>query len=360
VTIVWTLAGLALALVLAGCRPQQGGARGRGGMVMQVVTMQATARAVAETVPLVGNLLANEYVEIKSETDGIIQAILFTEGQRVEKGELLVQLDETKLAAMAAEAEARFKLSQANFDRSQQLFKDKLVSSQEFDQMAATFEMSRATLELMKRQLRDTRITAPFGGVLGARQVSPGQVITKSTVLTTLVDLDPMKVEVSVPERFASQVREGQTLELSVVAYANRKFSAKVYFVAAQLDPSFRTALVKALAPNPGHALKPGMFATLELSLTLRDNAIVVPEVALMFDGDNARVFLVDEQSRAQLRPVKLGLRLPGLVEIVSGLNGGERVVVEGVQKVVPGAPLKVVSGVEPAPVAGGGGPAAK
>jgi membrane fusion protein (multidrug efflux system) len=314
------------------------------GMATQVVTIEAKSQPVSETVPLVGNILANEFVEIKAETDGIIQDVLFEEGQQVTNGQLLLRLDETKLNAIVAEAEANFKLSQANFDRAQQLFKDKLISSQDFDHAAATYQVNQATLELMKRQLRDARIYAPFNGAIGARQVSPGQVISKNTMLTSLVDLDLVKLEVSVPERFVSLVHEGQTLELTVAAYADRKFTGKVYFVAAQLDPSFRTALVKALVPNPERLLKPGMFANLELRLKLRENAIVIPEIALMFDGDQARVFVVSQVSTAQLRPVKLGLRLPGMVEIVSGLSPGDRVVVEGVQKVVPGAPLKTAA----------------
>ncbi len=144
-----------------------------GPPVVQVVAVEARRQPVAETLSLVGSVAAKEMVDIKSETDGVVQEIRFQEGQRMEKGQLLVQLDESKLAATLAEAEANFKLSRANGERAQQLYKDKLISQQEFDQAAATFSMTQASLDLKKRELKDTRIYAPFSGVVGARYVSP-------------------------------------------------------------------------------------------------------------------------------------------------------------------------------------------
>ena len=153
-----------------------------------------------------------------------MQEILFKEGQSVNRGDLLVRLDETKFAATLAEAEANFKLSQANYDRAKQLLDEKLISRQEFDQTAAQFQVNRAGLDLMQRQLKDTRIHAPFEGVMGARQISPGQVISKNTTLSWLVDLDPIKVEVSVPERYLSQIAIGQAIEFGVAAFPNDRF----------------------------------------------------------------------------------------------------------------------------------------
>jgi membrane fusion protein (multidrug efflux system) len=297
---------------------------------------------VAESLALVGSIAANEAVEIKSETEGIVQDIPFAEGQRVGKGQLLLQLDDSKFAAALAEAEASFRLSQANFDRSKQLAIDRLISSQEHDQAAATFEMNRATLELKRRLLRDTRIQAPFAGIAGARSVSPGQVITRSTTLTTLVDLDIVKVEVNVPERYLQQVKAGQPLEFGVAAYPGRKFKGDVYFIAAKLDEGTRTALVKARIPNEDGTLRAGMFASLELNLQLRESAIVVPEPAVLSDGDRFNLFVVGTNLTAELRTVTVGLRLAGKAEILTGIRPDERVVVEGNQKLRPGAPVRL------------------
>jgi len=218
------------------------------------------------------------------------------------------------------------------------------------DQAAAQFQGNQAGLDLKKRQLKDARIRAPFGGTIGSRQISPGQVIGKNTTLTWLVDLDPVKAEVNVPERYLSQVSVGQKIEFSVAAFPNERFQGEVYFISPQLDSATRTALVKARIPNPKRQLKGGMFASLALTLQLRDSAIVVPEPALMSNGDMVTVFVVDEKNTAQVRPVKVGLRLAGKAEVISGLESGDKIVVEGVQKLFPGAAVKAAPAEAAAP----------
>lgn len=329
-------------VVMAGCRKNPGAAGPPPAMVATVVAAEVKRESIAETLAVVGSLAANEFIEVKSETDGTIAEILFNEGQPVKKGDLLIRLDESKFAAGVAEAEANLKLSRTTFERNQQLLRDKLVSQQEFDQAASLYQANLATLELRKRQLQDARIYAPFAGLVGARSLSPGQVISKNTTLTWLVDLETVKAEFNVPERFLSQVKLGQSIELTVAAYRKQKFRGEVYFLAPQVDAATRTLLMKARIPNPEHILKPGMFANLDLTLTLRDEAIVIPESALMMMGDRTSVYVVAPDNTAQVRPVVVGLRTPNQLEILKGLQAGETVVVEGVQKVRPGGPLKV------------------
>ncbi len=356
------LTGLMVAGVLSACGRKGSSAASAGpSMAVPVVVAEAKAKPVSESLTLVGTIAANEFVEIKSETDGVVQEVGFEEGQRVEKGQLLLRLDDTKLAATLAEADANLRLSTLTFERAKQLYQDKLVSQQEHDQAAATFDRTRASVDLMKRQLMDARVVAPFAGTVGARQISPGQVISKATWLTILVDLDPVKVDFYVPERFLSQVQTGQRIEITVAAYPGRKFGGDVYFVAPQLDEATRRAQMKARIANPEGFLKPGMFANLELTLELRPNAIVIPEIALLWDGDVARVFVVKADETVDLRKVELGVRSPGEVEITRGLQAGERVVTEGLQKVVPGGPVRVsapaaTNAAGPAPRAGGAG----
>jgi membrane fusion protein (multidrug efflux system) len=317
---------------------------------VQVVAVEARAQPIFESVPLVGSIAANETVEVKSETDGIVSEIAFNEGQRVEKGLPLVILDETKFAAAVNEAEANFKLSQTTFDRSKQLFRDKLISQQEYDQAAATFSVSQANLELRRRQLKDARVYAPFSGTVGARQISPGQVISRTTTLTWLVDLDTVKVEVKVPEKYLGQLKVGQPLEFNVAAFPDEKFTGNVYFISPQLDENTRTALVKARIPNPQAKLKGGMFASLDLRLQLRNSAIVIPEPAIVNNGDATMVFVVNSTTNAVVRPVKIGMRLAGKAEVLAGLTAGEKVVVEGVQKLRPGAPVRLAPAESAAP----------
>jgi membrane fusion protein (multidrug efflux system) len=309
---------------------------------VQVVAVEAKRQPVSENLSLVGTVMADEMVEIRSEVDGTVQDIKFEEGKPVEKDQLLIQLDPTKLAASLAESEAAFKLSVANFERMKTLQKDNVMAQQEFDQAQSAFEVNRASLDRKRRELKDTQVLAPFAGVMGSRYVSPGQVITKDTRLTTLVAMDPVKIEVNVPERFLSEVKTGQHIDVKVAAYAKETFKGDVFFIAPQVDTTTRTVLVKARIANPDHRLKPGMFAGLDLTLKIRDEAVVIPEAALILAGDTVSVVIVDEKQTAQYRIVKVGVRLAGKVEITDGLKGGEKVIVEGYQKAMPGGAVKL------------------
>ena len=345
------LLGFVLTTSGTGCKRQNAVASSTNAPI-QVVVVEARRQPVAETLSLPATVTANETVEIKPETDGIIQEIRFAEGERVKKGDPLVLLDETKFAAAVAEAEANLKLSQANHERAKQLFGDKLISQQDYDQTAASFAVNLADLDLKRRQLKDARVMAPFSGIVGARQISPGQVVSRMTTLTWLVDLDTVKVEVKVPEKYLRQLRIGQPLGFTVAAFPDEKFRGEVYFISPQIDESTRTALVKARIPNREAKLRGGMFASLDLTLQLREAAIVIPEPALMSNGDNFSVFVVDAGNVAQLRPIEVGYRLAGRAEIVKGLDAGEKVVIEGVQKLRPGAPVKFAPAEAAAPYA--------
>lgn len=330
-------------LVAAGCSPvDSANNAAQGQPPAQVVVVPVARDRVEEALSLVGSMTANEQVELISETDGKVVEINFDEGQPVEKGQLLVRLDDTKLAASLAEAEANYALSENNLERARDLLKEQLISSSEFDQTSAAFAANDAAVNLRKRQLADTKITAPFGGVVGARMISPGQVVTRSTTLTWLVDLDPLKVEINVPERFLRQVLPGQEIELKVTAFPDEAFTGKVFFVSPYVDPGSRTALIKAEVANPDHQLKPGMFAGLDLTLQVRTNAIVIPEVAInqVLEGGRATVMIVNAENQAEIRSVRVGLRTAGRVEIIEGLEVGEKVIVEGLQKIGPGMPV--------------------
>jgi membrane fusion protein (multidrug efflux system) len=317
---------------------------------MPVVAIPARQQPIVESVSLVGTITANEEVEIKAETDGIVEEILFEEGALVQKDQPLIRLDETKLQAELTDAESRLKLAQTSFARSQPLFSEKLISQQEFDQAASTFEVAKATVELRKRQLRDARVNAPFKGRTGARSISPGQVITRNTPITWLVDLDPVKVEMNMPERFLGQTSVGQKIRFEVTAYPGETFEGEVYFVTPRLDLITRTALVKTRIPNPDSRLMAGMVANLQLNLKTRDNALVIPEAAIIHNGDATLVFVVTPNQTTRLQPVTLGQHLPRFVEITSGLQTGDLVVVEGHQKIGPGMPVQIAGPEKTAP----------
>lgn len=343
-----------MALLLVGCshKPGAGGPPGGGGFAVAVRAEVARVEPLEERIPLVATIFANEAVEVRSEIDGTVASIHFDEGQPVAAGQLLIQLDEEKLKAGEAEAEANFNLAKLTKQRADAMLGNNTISQQEYDQATATYAARQATLSLMQRQLKDTRIAAPFGGITGARLVSPGQVINRAATLTTLVDVDPIKVEVHAPERFLGQLAVGQSIEFRVAAYPDAAFRGEVYFIDPAVDPATRTVLVRAKLANADGRLHPGMFGSLQLTLQVKERAVTVPETALMMQGDQASVFIVDADGKAELVLVEVGIRQAGRVEIASGLQGGEPVVFEGLQKIQPGVPVSTGRAEAPAATA--------
>ncbi len=333
-----------LAVALAGCGKKQDAPPpgAGGGMVVQVVAVPATQRPVSESISLVGSIAPNEMVDVKSEVDGLVTTINFAEGGRVEKDQLLVALDQTRFVAQLSEAEANLKLARTSFDRTKQLYTDKLISQQEYDQSSAVYAANEAGVDLRRRELKNAKILAPFGGIAAARLVSPGQVISRSTPLTTVVDIDTVKIEVNVPERYLGQLKNGQKIAFKVAAFPKDEFTGEVFFISPQLEASTRTALIKARIENLGGKLRGGMFANLDLSLQLRELALLVPETAIINNADVTMVFAIATNGTAVMKPVKIGLRIAGRAEILSGLSPGEMVVVEGTQKLRPGATVRL------------------
>lgn len=313
-----------------------------GPPAVQVVGYRSRISPLAQTLSLVGTLAANEAVEITSEIDGIAEKILFDEGESVKAGQILIEIDSGKLKASLDKAQADLQLAEATRQRFEGLGTSGAVSRQEVDRSVAEFEAAKAAVALAEEQLKEASISAPFDGVMGARYVSPGQFVVRGQPLSSLISQDPMKAEVRVPERFLSQLAAGQTVQVRVAAYPEETFTGEVYFIDPQIDEETRTALVKAKVPNGAGKLKRGMFATLELIVTVRENAIVVPETALLWNGDVASLFVVGEAGEVELRQVRPGIRQAGIVEIIEGLSEGETVVVEGTQKLGPGSFVQV------------------
>lgn len=338
--------GMAAALFFSGC--SKGGAGGPpADFAMEVVIDKPVLAPVEDLLSAVGTVEANERVQLKPETAGLIEGIHFTEGQRVQKGSKLFELGSRKETAAFAQAEAEEKLAQANVARARTLAGTKAISRQELDQLESQIAVKAAARQVEQELLADRAIVAPFDGVLGPRLVSPGQYVTLGAPLATLVDDSQMKVRFRIPERQLSEVKLGQEGRLRVAAFPDRVFNGKVDLINPEVDEATRTVEVRLITPNPDALLKSGMFARVELLTGARPQSVVIPEGALVPSLDQFSVYAV-EGGLAKLKPVKLGVRLPGKVEVRDGLSADQPIVVSGTQKLVDG--MKVVAAKTTAP----------
>ncbi len=343
---------LASAALASGCgRPVTKAGGPPPDAALPAVVAEVAVEALEDRAPLIASLQARDAVDLIGEINARVETIGFAEGEVVAEGQVLFRLDERKLKARAEEADARFALARTLFERSRDLLASQTVSQQEYDQAEAEFKVAEASLALAREQLSDAVIRAPFDGVTGERRVSEGQLVSVGQVLGMLVRLDPLEAAFHVPERYVGQLRMGQQVAFTSVAYPDEAFEGKVFFIAPEVDAQSRTLLVKAEIPNGDHRLRPGMYGSLNLVFQVRADALTIPEAAVRFSGDHANVVVVNADSRAEFRNVTLGQRLPGRVEVVDGLAAGDRVVVEGHQKLGPGSriePRAVSSGASP------------
>jgi membrane fusion protein (multidrug efflux system) len=314
-----------------------------GGMPpMPVEAVPVRVGAVARTITSVGSLLSNESVVIRPEVAGRIAEIAFKEGQRVAKGAVLVRLDDSVAKATLAQAQASISFDKAELARAEELLSRNAVPARNRDQAYARLLTDQAAVQLAQAQLEKLTIVAPFDGVLGLRKVSIGDVVAAGKDIVNLEDIDTLKLDFRVPEAYLPAVKAGQKLAVSVDAFGGRKFEGEVYAIDPLIDVNGRALAVRARVSNADGALRPGLFARVTLTLTVDENAVLVPEQAVVAFGTDQFVFKVVDGKAAQTK-VKLGDRRNAEVEISSGLKPEDVVVTAGQLKIRDGAPVMVV-----------------
>lgn len=309
------------------------------GGAVAVVTAAVRAERLSSQLNALGTARANEAVEVTSKTSNLVTTVRFKDGERVQKGQVLVELDGVQARADLAAAEAARADSASQVKRSKELLDTKVVSAAQYEQLEATLKANEARVDAARSHVDDAVIRAPFAGRVGLRRVSVGSLVSPGTTITTLDDSSVIKVDFSVPENFLAGLHDGMKVFATAAAFPDREFAGAVAGVDSRVDPVSRSVTVRALVPNPDGALKPGMFLNVRLSRGEQD-ALMIPEAALMPEQSRQFLFVV-EDGRALRREVKIGRREPGRVEIVAGLKPGERVVVEGTQKVREGAAVR-------------------
>lgn len=300
---------------------------------------------LVDDINAVGSIRSNESVVVRPEISGRIVKLNFSDGQQVQKGQLLIAFDATVNQAEVQQAKAELGIARANFERTADLARQKFMSDRARDESLANVQVLEAKLALAQARLSKLEIRAPFSGVVGIRNVSIGDYVKDGTDLINLEDISSVKVDFRVPEKYADVIRKGQALEVIVDALPGKPFRAKVDAIDPQVDSAGRSALLRGRIDNPEGRLKPGMFARVKLILAERDNALVVPEEAIVPQGGKTTVWKVVD-GKAVRTEVKTGLRRAAKVEITQGLALNDVVVTAGqIRLSKDGTPVRIAQG---------------
>lgn len=329
---------------LAGCgsdaTPQVEGSSER---VTAVVVTFAGKANFADRIEALGTAHANESVVITARVMETIQRINFQDGETVDADTVLVELTSTEESAQLDEARANYDESLRRYARIEDLAGKGTESQARLDSVTAARDAARARLAELRARLSDRLVRAPFRGVLGLRSVSPGGLVQPGDRITTLDDIDRIKVDFSVPERFLASLVPGQLIQTQSAAYPGRSFEGRISAIDTRIDPRSRAVRARAEIPNPDHALRPGMLLSLEVRANPRTST-ALPEEALVPRGEKQFIVFVDADERAQRMEVRIGRREPGLVEILDDLPEGARIVIDGSTRVRPGGRVRIVT----------------
>lgn len=339
------LMAAALLAGLGACAKGAGdtGSAGRNAGAPRVFPVEvAVARtdSVTDALRATGQIEAIQSVELRPEVDGRLVEILVREGTLVSAGQELFKVDDGELRAQVARAEAERDLAVQALVRTRQLLADKAAAPADLERAEAQARSAEASLALLQLRLDRTVVRAPFAGVAGARTVSIGDYVTTSSRLITLQTVNPQRAAFQVPERYADRLRVGQTVAFQVAALPGIEFQGRVDFVDPQVQLPARTITIKAVVPNPSRQLQAGMFIEARLATEVRPDAVVIPEDAVTTVQSGAFVWVVRD-NQVSRRPVDLGVRTPGFVEVRSGLEAGELVVVGGLERLTDGSAVE-------------------
>ena len=329
--------GIACLLAACGDGDTPKGPQGRGNAPVPVMVAEVAEEPWTDHVRALGTVRAREAVTVTAKVSETVQRVHFQSGQEVARGAPLVTLSGQQQEAALAAAEAALKDAEQLYARQSTLAGQQLIARASLDTQRAARDAARAQVAQIRANLSDRVIRAPFAGVLGIRQVSPGALVTPGTEIATLDDIARVFVDFPVPETELADVSPGQALVGRVGTYGDRSFDGKVETVSARLDAGSRAATVRGDFANDDRALKPGMLVQVELARDTRQ-ALVVPEIAVQQVGTETFVWRVKPDMTVEKVDIEVGGRVPGKVMLASGIKAGDRIVVEGTGKVQPGS----------------------
>ncbi len=275
-----------------------------------------------------GSLQANESVSLQPQVSGMITGLYFKEGDAIKKGTMLVKINDANLQAQLQKQQAALDVAKSNLEREEKLYKLSAVSESDFNDAQLGVKSSQADIEFIKAEIDNSQIRAPFDGVIGVRNVSPGAFVTPSTIIATLYQSNPMKIEFDLPEKFAAQVKHGTPISFTVQGNT-KKYDAKVYVVDPGINSDTRTLSVKALCDNDG-TLRPGSFASIMIDLGTDSSSLLIPTQALVPVLNGQQVYVTHRDTAFNI-PVQIGIRNDTAVQITSGVHAGDTVITSGI-----------------------------
>lgn len=305
------------------------------------VTLAKEGR-VYDSVEALGTANATESVNITANVSDLLREIRFADGQQVSKGDVIAVLEQRELLAQLAASRARLEQENRELARLEGLLRDKAVPRQDYDQRLTSLEITKREVEEIEARIAYRTIVAPFDGVVGVRMISVGALVQPGQVITTLDDISSIKLDFTVPSAYLPSLKPRVAIEAESDALAGRVFRGKIESLNTRIDPVTRSVLVRAVLPNPDSQLKPGLLLRVRLIKNER-TGIILPEESILQRQKNHYLLVVSEpDNKIEERQVTVGARLPGRVEIVKGVDAGERVVVRGLNRVRPGQPVDV------------------
>lgn len=295
-------------------------------------------RLLVDEFPITGVLLPDEEVDLSFETSGKVVEINFEEGSTVKKGQLLAKVNDRQLQAQLRRLLAQLKLAEDRVFRQSALLERDAVSKEAYEQVKTDLATLKADIDIVKANIELTELRAPFDGVIGLRQISVGSYASPTTLVAKLTKIAPLKVQFSVPERYANQIKRGTKLTFNIEGKLDA-FPAEVYAVESTIDPTMHNFMVRALYPNAGHVLLPGRYASIRLRKQEIPNAMAIPSEAIVPEMGKDKVF-VYKSGKAQPVEVITGLRTDAEVQVVRGLQMGDTILVSGTLQLRTGLPV--------------------
>lgn len=322
-----------------------GGGRGPGGGATPVSLVAAEQKTFTDTIDVIGLAKGRQSVTLTAAATQLVDKVRFNDGQYVPKGAVLVELKATEQNAALVQAQAKLVQAKRDYDRWRSLSDQGFASKSALDQREATYLAAKADVDAARAREGDRTIRAPFAGVVGLTDIAPGALINPGAPIVTLDDVSAMRVDFEVPDRYLASVREGQPIVASIDAYPGEKIAGKIQKLDTRIDERTRAITARAEFPNADRRLKPGMMLRIGIARGQRQ-VVAAPEASVSVQGASNFVFVLsqrDGKTVAEQRPVVTGARQDGMVEIKDGLNAGERIVADGLNKIQPGqavAPL--------------------